>query len=293
MSNTQIEEDAVTVLRALAEYQEAEDDPNRGHHELSGPQLQEITQLPPHRLNDAAELLSLNSNVLLRRYIGTHPFTFGFAVLQPLGRYEYQRLMRPAPPEAVALDERVTERPSLPRRAVPVGSPYGFTDLDWEYVDEQRRRSDCLVVVFGFQFESETYESDRLISNVQAVFEAAVDEYNQEPGHSPISLDFRSLRAGYGEHLFNEIARDIISSDIAVFETSDMNPNVMIEMGVALTWGTRVLPIKEERKPKPPSDISGQTWADYRDSAAEFVAADHKEKLIRMIDRAMQKKYAQ
>lgn len=42
---------------------------------------------------------------------------------------------------------------------------------------------------------------------------------------------------------FNEIARDVISADIAVFETSDQNSNVMIEMGVALTWGRRVLPI--------------------------------------------------
>ena len=52
-------------------------------------------------------------------------------------------------------------------------------------------------------------------------------------------LKFRAVHAGYvkSEHLFNEIARDIISSDIAVFETSDMAPNVFIEIGVALTWG--------------------------------------------------------
>jgi hypothetical protein len=50
-----------------------------------------------------------------------------------------------------------------------------------------------------------------------------------------VRLALRSLRAGYGEHLFNEIARDVIRADIAVFETSDRNPNVMIEMGVALT----------------------------------------------------------
>jgi len=42
------------------------------------------------------------------------------------------------------------------------------------------------------------------------------------------------LSAGYGRHLFNEIASDIISADIAVFEASDLNANVMIEIGVAL-----------------------------------------------------------
>jgi hypothetical protein len=50
----------------------------------------------------------------------------------------------------------------------------------------------------------------------------------------------------YGEYLFNEIARDIISADIAVFDTSGLTPNVMLEMGVALTSGTRVPPILTE-----------------------------------------------
>lgn len=101
---------------------------------------------------------------------------------------------------------------------------------------------------------------------------------------------FQPLAAGYGEHLFNEIARDIISADIGVFETSDLNPNVMLEMGVALTWGVRVLPIKVQGKDRPPSDISGQTWADYLDSGSTFVDPEHETKLVRMIERAIRKK---
>jgi len=83
---------------------------------------------------------------------------------------------------------------------------------------------------------------------------------------------------------------DIIGADIAVFETSDLNPNVMLEMGVALTWGVRVLPIKLEGRPKPPSDVSGQTWVDYRDNASLFVDPEHEHKLVRMIERAVRKK---
>jgi hypothetical protein len=41
----------------------------------------------------------------------------------------------------------------------------------------------------------------------------------------------------------------IIGSDIAVFETTDLNPNVMIEM--SLRWGTRALPIRRHDAPKP------------------------------------------
>ncbi|MDD1696306.1 MAG: hypothetical protein LUQ54_05355, partial [Methanoregula sp.] len=61
-------------------------------------------------------------------------------------------------------------------------------------------------------------------------------------------------------HLFNTIAANIIGSDVAIFDTSNNNPNVMIELGVSLTWGIRVLPIREQTSPDKPSDISGQTW---------------------------------
>lgn len=126
--------------------------------------------------------------------------------------------------------------------------------------------------------------------NIEKMFQQAVTQFNQESGNQKIALDFRPLAAGYGEHLFNEIARDIISADIAVFDTSDLNPNVMIEMGVALTWGIRVLPIKADGCPKPPSDISGQTWADYRNSAESFLDSEHNQKLLRMVERAIRKK---
>jgi hypothetical protein len=122
------------------------------------------------------------------------------------------------------------------------------------------------------------------------MFADAVTRHNARPGTIDIQLRFKSLVAGYGEHLFNQIARDIIGADIAVFETSDQNANVMLEMGVALTWGVRVLPIKLQERPKPPSDVSGQTYADYRDNAASFLDPDHAEKLEQMISRALRKK---
>jgi hypothetical protein len=35
----------------------------------------------------------------------------------------------------------------------------------------------------------------------------------------------------------------------------------MIEIGVALTWGIRILIIREKNAKDIPTDISGQTWA--------------------------------
>ena len=172
----------------------------------------------------------------------------------------------------------------------PIGSPFGFTDIDWETVAKVRSKSDILMVVFGHAFECKIYNTEKLRENIRRTIEDAVETYKKLSNAIPVTLQFQLLAAGYGEHLFNQIARDIISADIAIFDTSDLNPNVMLEMGVALTWGTRVLPIKDEGCPKPPSDISGQTWIDYRDSAFRFTDPEHKNKLIAMIDRAARKK---
>jgi putative NIF3 family GTP cyclohydrolase 1 type 2 len=142
----------------------------------------------------------------------------------------------------------------------------------------------------GYQFESEYYDRDILVENIESYLKSAVEKSNLVSTNPKITLEFQALAAGYGEHLFNDIARSIIASDIAIFETSDLNPNVMLEMGVALTWGVRVLPIKLEGQPKPPSDISGQTWAEYQDNGSSFIDPDHEQKLFRMVERAARKK---
>jgi hypothetical protein len=180
--------------------------------------------------------------------------------------------------------------PPISASMVPIGSPYGFLDHDWEIVAERRGDADRLNVVLGYQFSSTFYNSNELVRNVEAMFEKAVRDYGNLPTAIPATLSFRPLSAGYGEHLFNEIARDIISADIAVFDTSDLNSNVMIELGVALTWGVRVLVLRNAGCPKPPTDISGQTWADYTGSGSAFSDPTHAEKLVRMVERAIRKK---
>src|SRR5436305_3287366 len=122
------------------------------------------------------------------------------------------------------------------------------------------------------------------------MFEDAISDYSDNNPDSPkIEMVFKPLSAGYGQHLFNEIARDIISADIAVFEASDLNANVMIEIGVALTWGIRTLPIREKTAPILPSDISGQTWAEYSNNGSVFLSG-HSERLLSMLAFAVRKK---
>ena len=290
---TQIDRDAIELLRILA-------DAPRDEY-TRGPELCTRSDLDSGRINDAVTLLVDAGHADWVQSLGTAPYDFGHVTITPRGRYESQRLAQSsqhgtslpvvADFPAEALDPENTPLPDavvLP--PVPVGSPYGFTDEDWETVSEHKGRQDYLYTVLGHQFESEFFDTEVLRTNVESMMRAAVDRHNSRPANEPLSLKHKNLSAGYGEHLFNEIARDIIGADIAIFEVSDLNPNVMLEMGVALTWGVRVLPIKATSRPKPPSDVSGQTWADYTENASAFVDPEHHQKLARMVERAVRKK---
>jgi hypothetical protein len=275
-----VEEKAAIVLEAL--YTEAPKVPDQ--FTINGEKVQELTGLAPQEINNSVSILIDAAYVEWLQELGTHPFDFAYIWITPRGKLEYEHAKKeyeqsPYSPKAMIYEPMT-----------PVGSPYGFNDEDWETVAENKSKGNTLFVVFGYQFKSDRYDSTSLKENMEKSFKSAVEEYNSLKNAIPVTLDFRSLAAGYGEHLFNEICRDIISADIAVFDTSDLNPNVMLEMGVALTWGVRVLPIKMKDCPEPPSDISGQTWADYENSGQVFVGPDHSIKMLRMVERSARKK---
>lgn len=261
---------------------------------MDGPTLAEVTGLSVNDINDAVSLLHASNYVEWVQFLDTVDYDFAEVWITSRGRYEVERVSSAldAPLDLEIKQARQTTQPlsviALP--PTPVGSPYGFSDGDWEYIAQQKSQSGRLTVVMGYQFDSKHYDSPLLRENIKVTFQSAVNRYNAQHGSIQTELEFRPLAAGYGEHLFNEIARDIIASDIAVFDTSDLNPNVMVELGVALTWGVRVLPIKAHSQSRPPSDISGQTWADYEDSARVFLDSEHNEKLVRMVERAVVKK---
>jgi hypothetical protein len=48
----------------------------------------------------------------------------------------------------------------------PIGSPYGFTDDDWEEVYVKKHNNSIVYVVFGFQFDSTFYNTDNLKINM-------------------------------------------------------------------------------------------------------------------------------
>ena len=132
-----------------------------------------------------------------------------------------------------------TTSPKSPsfRSHQPEGSPFGFKQSDWSYVRKHKDATSKLYVVMGLKYASKRYNTKLLMQNVKARFAQAVSAHNDKHQSDRMKLVFSKLSAGFGEHLFNRIARSIIGADIAVFDTSDLNANVMIELGVALTWG--------------------------------------------------------
>ena len=288
-----IQEDLAAVLQHLTTYTQ-----------YGGTQNQELADalsMSAERLNTAVSLLEQSGYVKPLRTLGTAPFDFLQVEITPRGRLELERAQAAAEAKRVmATAERAQADPSAKPRATPgqplvpdvrpsptpVGSPYGFDSRDLEYISLQQR-SPKLSVVFGYKWESAHYDTDKLI-------EALTEEFTKALAASSaaerLSLEFTPLKAGYGEHLFNQIARSIIAADIGVFETSDLSPNVMIEMGVALTWGVRVHPIREASTAPPPSDISGQTWARYYDSGSKWADRRHFDSLVAMVEVAARKK---
>ncbi len=283
--------DATMVLLYLANYEKEPGDIQKGHYQFEASELAEGISIEPNRLNDAVDLLEENNYAEVTRTIGTAPFMFHWITLTTRGRIEAERLSNIKKTDIQKQDQNPQlVEPIISRSPTPVGSPYGFTLQDWESVSIDREDATRLIVVFGHQWESKHFKSETIRENIKNMFESSLKAVEKKLVGGTVRLDYRPLRGGYGGHLFNQIARDIIGADIAVFETSDHNPNVMIELGVALTWGIRVLPIKNKNAQTVPNDISGQTYAEYSEDGKTWVDPEHGIKLEKMIEMVMKRK---
>lgn len=174
MATTQIDADAVRILEAL------EKAPRNEYVERD--KVAEATGLTPDRINDAMALLVNAGHVEWIQTFGTAPFDFNAAMITPRGRYEQQRLR-------TAIEQTKRSTPlTLPSVAVaaegspgygswgidirspaPVGSPFGFTDHDWEIVAARKKDAQQLYTVLGHPFKSARFDSSRLRQAVESM----------------------------------------------------------------------------------------------------------------------------
>lgn len=207
--------------------------------------------------------------------------------LQSRGRFLFEAIRALQQAEAVEGEGgRLLPEPPLN----PVASPHGLTAEDWAAVASRKGDSQTLHVVLALQFVSPHYDMKALIRNVEDRFRRAVQEYNARHAEAMITVRFEHLLAGLKPHPFNRVARDIIGADLAVFETSDWNPNVMLEMGVALTWGVPVVPLRRTVARPIVLDVSGQGFVLHENSAARILSEAFDEELVGAIERAIRSK---
>jgi DNA-binding MarR family transcriptional regulator len=88
-----IQESAASILSTLAN----ESPDSMGVIEISGPKLQELTELTPAEINDAVTILEESGYVKLSRGLGTSPFVFDEIILLPRGKYEYEQRQHSPP----------------------------------------------------------------------------------------------------------------------------------------------------------------------------------------------------
>lgn len=282
-----VENNAYSVLETLA----IREPDSAGRVVMQSKELQAVLiDLTPGEINDAISILEESGFVTVKRAVGTHPYTFYSVLLTSRGRYQFELQLRDLQAISYTEQHAKVDNRKIIKKPTPAGSPYGLTDIDWSIILGRLNNLDTLYVVLGHQFESKFFSSNELRRNIEEMFYHSIEEYERRNPELPkIELKFKALRAEYGQHLFNTIAKDIISADIAVFEASDLNPNVMIEIGVALTWGVTTLIIREQSSSHPPSDISGHPWAAYTKNASIF-ETEHNENLLSMLEFVLMKK---
>jgi len=118
-----IEENIKIILDALSK-----ESREKGINASStGDQLAGATNLTAGEINDAVTLLVESGLAEWIRTLGSAPYTFRAVTITPRGKYEHER--------AESIPSQTPESITMPiRPPVPIGSPYGFQDEDWEAV---------------------------------------------------------------------------------------------------------------------------------------------------------------
>lgn len=120
-------------------------------------------------------------------------------------------------------------------------------------------------VFAGYQFESEHYARSDLENAISRACEMASDDLARLQA---VSIQYTPPVIPVGEFLLPELKARIESSDLCVFEVSDVNANVFYELGIAHTLRKPTILLVSAtapRDPALPSDLQGLVYLRYTD----------------------------
>ena len=121
-------------------------------------------------------------------------------------------------------------------------------------------------VFVGYQTNSEYHKTEDIKDTIFEVKKIVEDKL------ANIELDVKFGEFGAGKSLFEAVRNAIKECEIAIFDISENNPNVLIEVGMAYGYNKRVILLKNELskgKFKVPSDISAFIYLTYKHEVTE------------------------
>lgn len=131
-----IKENATKLLVTLYKSDDA-----KGRRAYQGQEISTSIDLNPDEINDAVEYLADRDLIERLNWKGTAPYMFGQIELNSRGRHIYQELQK-------SDNENKTQKSKtelIAKQPIAAGSPYGFSDLDWEYTQMR-----ILILFYGY-----------------------------------------------------------------------------------------------------------------------------------------------
>ena len=156
---------------------------------FTGEELQQALDIGPERLNPVIDQLSNTGLIKIYKYGGTFPYRFGQVKILSRGIYElerrksYKKAISDLKPVNFDTQIKVSDFKTLMKSLLglkelkpptPVGSPYGFTDNDWELVSSRKSDLSTLHMVLGTKYVSSYYDTMALRQNILELVQKGV-----------------------------------------------------------------------------------------------------------------------
>jgi nucleoside 2-deoxyribosyltransferase len=150
------------------------------------------------------------------------------------------------------------------------------------------KMSDVEKVCLFFQFNSKFYNRNRLEKMIKDATELAAKNLEN------IKIEYCRINIHPSHSITTEVIKFIESASFCVFELSDINPNVLFELGYTFSKGKGLAILRNKASKVPiPSDLSGLLILHYDDSISlENLALDLSLYIEEHIKEANKKKYA-
>jgi hypothetical protein len=154
-------------------------------------------------------------------------------------------------------------------------SPFlAFSAEDLQKIDQRYRSKRSVYARFGYQWKDAHGHAQKALSlalkkTLKGFFK---DIRSSSSRQAEYKLNYASLRAQAGKPVLHRIVLDILSADLLFFDLTYLNPNVLLEIGIAYATNENLFLLSDERsKSPPPSDLAGLTYCKYSVEKTSFL----------------------